>query len=94
MDHILSIAASHTTDLNGIQHSVIHATIIYLVYHTTYWQTGEVLAVDGRETDFTVPTVIRKKMTGAASSGFDCNYSLLDVEKTHEKDTSLRLCGM
>ena len=43
--------------------------------------------------DFRVPTAIKDKMTGVASSGFDCNYSVLGVEKTHDKDASLRLCG-
>ena len=50
--------------------------------------------VAGKETDFRVATPIKEKMMGASLGGFDCNYSLLGVEKTHDGDTSLRLCGV
>ena len=48
----------------------------------------------GKETDFLKPTSIKDKMAGAASNGFDCNYSLLGSEKAHDKDPSLWLCGV
>jgi aldose 1-epimerase len=55
---------------------------------------GEISSVADKETDFRVPTVIKDNMTGTASNGFDCNYSLLGVEKMHDKDESLRICGV
>lgn len=59
-----------------------------------FWPIGEVLPVAGKETDFQKPAAIREKMTGETIHGFDCNYSLLDVEKAHNRDPSLHLCGV
>ena len=70
--------------------------LIYIVSKTfiVLWLAGEVLSVEGKETDFRKPAAIREKLTGVATGGFDCNYSLLDVDKTLDSNPSLRLCGV